>query len=535
MSRLVFKFPIYGVLLVCLLWGSYLRLSHLEQKTFWYDETYTAIPISGQTKRDVKEDWIRHFDETGEVFQVADLDRYQRPQPGTNWFDAIASLGAEEAHNSPLYFAIARPVVSLMGLSPVISMRGLAVAFGLLSLWGIFLLSQELFASPLVSCLAVALMAASPFHILYAQEARQYSLFTAIAVFSSVFLLRALQSNEQADWRKYCVSLIAGLYTQPLFILCHLAHGIYIFLIPKSISKSIFQTFLKTTRWAYAAFLPWLIVIVLSLGSIANWRKKTLLSFPSLVGRWIINVGRTFYDFPLPGPNQYDFPALQSGSAPVVWLLIFSLILYAFWRLFATARKREWLFVILLAAVPALPFILADLLLGGVRSVIPRYFVACYVAIILAVAYCLAERIQSSRSLSRVLWQGGAIALLLVGLITSTQAVRAETWWHKYSNYYDDQTAHILHAATDPVLVGDEATRLIALSYRLRPDIPIQLMDVDRIKELPPNADLFFYGTSELREGLEEQKGYCSSIQYEHPLYYTSRTVQLWQLTPCIE
>ncbi|MDB9525186.1 hypothetical protein PN498_04245 [Oscillatoria sp. CS-180] len=534
MSRLILKVPLYGVLILCLFLGSYLRLSHVEKKTFWYDETYTAIPVSGQTKRDVKEDWLLHFAQTGSVLRAADLSRYQTPQPGTHLIDAIASLGAEEAHNSPLYFILARPLLSLTTISPIIGMRGLSIFFGLLSLGGLFWLCQALFSNGLISGLATSLMAVSPFHILYAQEARQYSLFTATVVFSSVFLLRSLKSNKPTDWRNYLFATIAGLYTQPLFIFTNLAHGLYVLLARKVYSKGIFQRYLSAARWSYVAFLPWAIVILLTLGSIADWRRKTVLPLTSLTGRWIVNMSRSFYDRPLPGPNQYDFPSSQSDPLLLIWMLIFGLGMYSFIYLVRISKKQEWLFILSLAAVPALPFMLSDIVLGGVRSAIPRYFIPCYIALGLAVAYCLGHQIQKSRrSLQKLLWTGSAIALLLVGLFTSAQAVQADTWWHKYSNIYDRDIASIINSSSDPLLLGDEATRLISLSYRLRPDVPIQLLDADRIKEIPPRSHLFLYGSTVLRETIEQQKGLCSSLSYEQPLYYTNRTVQLWQLKPC--
>ena len=76
--------------------------------------------------------------------------------------------------------------------------------------------------------MAVVLVSVSPFHVLYSQEARQYSLWTVIILLSSGMLLRALSSRTKFLWILYAVTVALGLYIHSLFALVITAHGVYV-------------------------------------------------------------------------------------------------------------------------------------------------------------------------------------------------------------------------------------------------------------------------------------------------------------------
>ncbi len=71
-------------------------------------------------------------------------------------------------------------------------------------------LCQELFHDSSTRWVAVGLMAVSPFHVLYAQEAREYSLHTALILVSSTLLLRSLRLATWQSWAWYALSLVIG-------------------------------------------------------------------------------------------------------------------------------------------------------------------------------------------------------------------------------------------------------------------------------------------------------------------------------------
>lgn len=82
----------------------------------------------------------------------------------------------------PTYFLLLAAWRSIVGDS-IYALRFLSAAFGVLAVPLMFALGRRLF-SPLVGALAALLVAVSPFHIFYAQELRNYSLFVALSLVS---------------------------------------------------------------------------------------------------------------------------------------------------------------------------------------------------------------------------------------------------------------------------------------------------------------------------------------------------------------
>ena len=274
----------------------------------------------------------------------------------------------------------------------------------------------------------------------------------------------------------------------------------------------------------------------MNLEAISPWRKKTVLPFLRLVGRWVLNIGRSFYDGSLPGLNQYDLQLSQPNMVALIMLACLLVVIYSFYYLVKNSEKKIWLFIISLAAVPSIPFVILDCLFGGVRSTIPRYFIPCYIALQLAVAYCLGHQIKNVRLHGlKSLWRTLAVALLLAGSIASIRLSLAETWWTKYSNYYDLEVAAIINSASQPVVLGEEPSPLISLSYLLESDVFVQMLDRKNPVRAPEVNSLFVYNSDRLRQSLEEQNGYCSTRLYDQPLYFIDRNVQLWRLQKCSE
>ncbi len=69
-------------------------------------------------------------------------------------------------------------------------MRSLPAIISLLAFPCIHWLCLELFEESITGSVAIAVIAVSPFHLAYAQEARQYSLWVLITLLSSEALLR---------------------------------------------------------------------------------------------------------------------------------------------------------------------------------------------------------------------------------------------------------------------------------------------------------------------------------------------------------
>lgn len=241
---------------VLLVLGIFFRFVNLDRKIYWFDETYTSLRVSGYTEQEVIG---QVFD--GSIISVEDLLKYQHTNPEKNLANTIESLAKEDAQHGPVYYIIVRLWVQWFGNSPAVT-RSLSAFISLLVFPCIYWLCLELFESPIVGWTAVALIAVSPFHVLYAQEAREYSLWTVTILLSSAALLRAMRLKTKASWRTYAAILALSLYTFLFTGLVALGHGIYVALTERFRLTKISIAYLLSSLAGLLAFLPWLLVVI---------------------------------------------------------------------------------------------------------------------------------------------------------------------------------------------------------------------------------------------------------------------------------
>ncbi|MEG4206430.1 glycosyltransferase family 39 protein [Microcoleus sp. Pol7_A1] len=106
--------------------------------------------------------------------------------------------------------------------------RSFSVWISLLAFPSLYWLCRELFAPPEVAWIAVGLVAVSPLHVLYAQEARPYILWPALILLSCASLLRAMLLETKLTWSIYTVANILEFYTHLFSLLVAFGHGIYL-------------------------------------------------------------------------------------------------------------------------------------------------------------------------------------------------------------------------------------------------------------------------------------------------------------------
>jgi uncharacterized membrane protein len=181
----------------------------------------------------------------------------------------------------------------------VAAMRSLAALFSLMALPCIYWLCIELFDSPLTGLVAVALLAVSPFQVLYAQEAREYSLWTVTILLSSLALLRAMRLQTKISWSIYAVTLAFSLYTFIFSGLVLIGHGVYVVTVERfRLSKKLIA-FLLASIAGVLAFLPWLMVFVNNWGQFEHdqgWIKEGHSNLLYLCLIIVTNISLSFID-----------------------------------------------------------------------------------------------------------------------------------------------------------------------------------------------------------------------------------------------
>jgi uncharacterized membrane protein len=334
-NRIVRQAWLFLVLVIFLL-GLFFRCANLDRKIFWVDEVATATRTAGYTRQEI----VEQLADRG-VIGIEDLQRYQKLSPDRDLGDTFDALMQSPEH-TPLYFLIARFWRQLFG-SSVTATRSLSVALGLLAFPCLFWLCQELFKSPWVKWMAIALFSVSPFYIAYAQEARPYSLWTVTILLSGVALLRAIRLNTRQSWDFYAVTLILGFYTSLLSFLVTVGQGIYVIVLKNFRYTKTIRNYLIALGIALIAFIPWAIVIFHHwqlLQDNTTWvREPVEISFFAAI--FVATILLTFGDLPLSNSLEH----LKIVEMLIALVLIIALVLSIYFLAFKSiTNKRTKLF-----------------------------------------------------------------------------------------------------------------------------------------------------------------------------------------------
>ncbi|HEY9818789.1 MAG TPA: glycosyltransferase family 39 protein [Candidatus Obscuribacterales bacterium] len=511
--------------------GILFRFGNLGKKVYWIDETYTSLRISGYGEQELITQTY-----TGEVITVADLQSFQKLGPDRTWTDTLKSL-SESPQHPPLYFLLGRLWIQIWGASPA-TVRSLSALLSLLTFPALYWLGRELFESSTPRWLAIACVAVSPFHVLYAQEARQYSLWTALTIASGAALLGAMRLTQATvppqrrwlAWSTYTLLLATSFYTFLLTGLVAIAHGVFIGIRTwQKRKRSLLLSYLVATTSAILLFAPWLWVMINHAQRVSNtaaWANERF-SLDWLILRWLLYPINQFLDLNL-GDRYLTSPAILLMVAMVA-LIVYAVIVVA-----REAPPLTAQFILVTTAVPALILILPDLLLGGQRSGTARYMIPVYIGLQLAVVYALSLRLETS---TRARWQLITLGVLASGIVSCGISSQATLWWTKSpdKHQHNHRIVAALSQSDRPLVISDDSTelstcfacRMLTLSYDLPPETRLQLVRSPQIPVLPSDRpDVFVISPSRRLVRRLEDQGYTSRLVFE------ADRVWFWQLTP---
>lgn len=475
--------------------GIFFRVTHLDQKVYWHDEVFTSVRATGYTTEEIID---RVF--SGDSLPPATLLHYQTLSPDRGWSDTWHALTTHPEH-PPLYYLLVRVWMELFG-SHIAVVRSLSVLFSLLAFPALYWLCRELLNSPLFTWIAIALFAVSPFQVLYAQEARQSSLWTLATLLSTAALLRAMRLQTWRSWGLYALTVTLNLYTFLLSGLVLLAHSLMVLAARPFVWRSV-KSFLLSLAAGLLAFTPWAVVLMqnwFSVQSVTLWTtQQPPRSF--LVKLWGLHSSGNFVDFgwPIDHLGVYFLPPLL--------LLILG---YALWVLCRHAPYATKLPILLLIGLPVIALIGPDLLLGGQRSSQTRYFVPMLIGEQLAIAYLISHLLQQITAWKQQLGRGLFATFLVLGILSCGISWQAETWWSKGTSFYNPQIASWLSQFDRPIVISSlgETTlgNVISLSTLLQEKDRFQLVIDPHVPEISPESGNYFlfYPTEALIQNLEK-------------------------------
>lgn len=316
------------------------------------------------------------------------------------WADEIYTLQAlhrgvfSAGDHPPLLYLLTWPAIELLGESAM-SARLPSLAAGTLAVPLLFALGRALGLGR-GALWAALLLALSPFHLRYSQEARHYALLASLALAGWLTLVRALRRPSAGRWAAYGVAAALALYSHygALVALASqaLAAGFWLLRAPgvwgfgsrargsgahasptATAGSLPWRGPLLAAALALALYLPWLPRLRIALAGNVDAELNVATGPPASLETWLREL---FLAFAGPG----DGPA---------WALV--ALSLAGLALLVHRRGGLALLVILAALLVPLPLIVG---LGVSRGAMPRYVIYMLPLWLLPAGYALAALVD---------------------------------------------------------------------------------------------------------------------------------------------
>lgn len=519
------------VIIFLLILGIFFRFFHLDRKVYWFDEVYTSFRVAGYTSQEIDREIFQN-----QLITPADLQKFQQIKPESTLADTIESLITEDPQHPPLYFSLARGWMQMFGSSLTAS-RSLPALISLLSLPLMYALAKELFITKSTPGIATALLALSPFDILFAQTARQYSLLTLTILGSSYFLIKAVKNSIWRNWILFILFCSLGLYTHPFFCLNLAAYIIFICFYYTTLKNRNYKILVRFSLSIFSCLIiysPWLNVLKNNSArafQATNWANETTNIF-FLIKQWILSFSALFFDLDWSSDNILNYLL----RLPFIILIILSI--------HTSVKQTNHLTKIFLLSLIFVPFLLLaipDLLFASKRSSVTRYLISCFPGIQLAVAYFLTST-KITFYQQQKLWRLGFAFLFTCSIISCSISAWANTWWCKGISYYNAAIAQIINQSQSAIIISDRGDgslikgNLISLSYILNDNIrilplssPPNLKIINKL-ESQTKSDLFLFAPS--KQFWQESKSLINEQSMSSPsnnlIVHIDQT--LWQI-----
>lgn len=511
------KRSLFILFVVAIAVGIGFRLTSLDRKLYWHDEVYTSIRAAGLRSIEIGQALF-----SDKLSTAPEILKFQQFNPDSTVWDTISSLAIEDPQHPPLYYLLARFWMQAFGSSiPV--MRLLPVLISLLALPLMYGLALELFGSHLIALLSTAILALSPFDVLFAQIARQYSLLTVMVIASSFSLLRALRLRSQSSWAIYSVANAVGLYAHPFFCFTFVGHGVWMILgkirqkseVSGDRTPSTFNfqlsTFFGAIATALLLYSPWIVVLAGNYKralSSTSWASGGTLDWLSASKVWLLSFTSISFDLFFGIDNPWSF---------ILRMPIFLLTIAGIYIMSRRTDYGTWMFILTSILVPFLILFLPDLILGGRRSTVSRYLIPCYPGIQLAIAYLFGTFLSDLDHRWKSYWQSLLVILFAGSIASCAVSAASNTWWSNIPSYFNAETAKFLNSRPNPILIADEGNGtnlgdVISLSYMLDANVKLLLLKQPEIPEaLSPDlsknfSDQFVFRPGKIRQYFNSQR-----------------------------
>lgn len=255
------------------------------------------------------------------------------------WYDEISTINYAQYPwgnwNAPLYWIGLHFWTKIFGISEF-SLRFPSLMFSFSSVILVFFLGKELFNKK-IGFIAGIFMGLSPFHLWYAQEARDYSMLLFFGLLSSLLFYKALKGGRNRQWLFFIFVSFLGIYTNYFYIFLFLTQFLYLI-------------FFKRLRLKFKEIIVFLIIA---------------LGFCFYLPRFLNKFYYVWEGFWIPEPQWNsllitleNFVLGYNGTSLLYFLSNILMVLFFIYALAAVYKKRElrqnFAFCLVLFFVPIL-------------------------------------------------------------------------------------------------------------------------------------------------------------------------------------
>ncbi|MFW6435492.1 MAG: glycosyltransferase family 39 protein, partial [Halovenus sp.] len=398
-----------------------LRLYRLGDESFWLDEAITWYFVT-------------------EKYTTAEI---------------LFVLPIEDVH-PPLYFLLIDLWVSLAGASES-ALRFPSAVLGIASVGLLYLLGVKLF-DRWTGLIAAALLSVSSFHLYYAQEARMYTLLTALTVVSFYFFVDLVseESYGRLSVLGYVVATVLLAYTHLFGMFVVLAQNSY--LLPRAVLSSRTWPVIGRLESTSASLRDWLGIQGIVILMAAPWWGTILFRLPSISSGGC--AGITWIPEPLPADvvtvlKRYFYycgnPSEMSPIPEVVFLFVMALAGgLAVIGLFGSDRRPglgrpgsvELVVLVWLLTLIVVPYVLSHTV---TPILIARYTIGASIALFLLVG----RGVQRLRPYAPTAVRVALVGVLLVGIVAPL------------SGYYEDDQKRQWRDAVSSIDATDDDLVLV--------------------------------------------------------------------------
>lgn len=475
------------------------RLFNLDTKPFWFDEEIVAVLISSKTQPS--------FDNyRGSAMPAAQWRQLELVSPTAPLFEVLNNLKVKlPPDQAPLYCLAAREFIQMFG-DTVGVIRLLSVIFSFIAFPIVFLLARQMFKNAEVAWLSVALLACSPFQLLFAQEARQYTMWFALAALTWITMARACKNRSTKSWILFGVS-------GAVCILTHYASFLMMALNGATLLVSRQRAFKGLAIAAVACILivsPWFLYA--GLGCLSTYNEHWMLSHPSAEQYWLgcaVSGARVLFDFPWPSTW------LLKGIVYLIFLLEMVAIELAY-----KSATKEGRLIVRAALLYVLAMAILDITDGGRRMLITRYLTPATILIPICAASCI-RNLLINRA------RAGAMLFLLIvcgGVISCVSIVNSSHAWNKFYPFDKRLLSSELNRKDNCLLICDTIYDTMNMSRLVKPNVLLEYAKLGEIT-IPESIDtVFLEGKADYVKRAVPDQGTWRSRRLGAELYRFTRT-----------